>query len=161
VGLYTGLLLVSQLFSGFQTWPHNPDILICDSSRVTISRVNKAVDFWRPLGHSFGNIRKALPDNIFCARGEPPYGVIMIDIPSQGFNFNSHLGTTKTWWNTTTGEIIKSKIEIKTGWESTERVLEHEIGHALGFSDNSITGHMMHRAWIKGGRGDKNLRARP
>ncbi len=157
MGLYTGLLLVAQLFSGTPHWTMAPNILICNNSGATEYRVNKAVRFWVALGHSFGEVYKAPRENIYCASGEPPFATIMIDIPSQDFNFGSHLGTTKMWWHTGTGEILKSKIEIKTGWEASERILEHEIGHALGFKDNSITGHMMNRAWTRGGYKKKGL----
>ena len=92
-----------------------------------------------------------------CVTGTPPYGTIMIDIPSQSFQFGNHLGTTKTWWRTDTGEVFKAKIEIKVGWENKPRVLEHELGHALGFKDNSITGHMMNHTWNRGGYGKRKL----
>ena len=157
MGLYTGFLLVAQLFNGTPSWTMVPNILICNSSRATEYRVEKATVFWKTLGHSFGEIYKAPRDNMHCVSGEPPFATIMIDIPSQDFNFGSHLGTTKMWWHTGTGEILKSKIEIKTGWESSERIIEHEIGHALGYKDNSITGHMMNRAWTKGGYKKKGL----
>ena len=155
---YVGLMLVAQIFSGTQYWAEAPNILICNNSGATEYRVNKAVSFWEALGYSFGTVTKALKGNMSCATGEPPYDTIMIDIPSQDFNFGTHLGTTKIWWNTTTGEIIKSKIEIKSGWELSERIIEHEIGHALGHKDNSITGHMMNGAWTKGGYNKKGLR---
>ena len=69
----------------------------------------------------------------------------------------THLGTTKTWWRTDTGEIFKAKIEIKVGWENRPRILEHELGHALGFKDNNSTGHMMNHAWDRGGYKKKGL----
>ena len=49
------------------------------------------------------------------------------------------------------------KIEIKIGWENKPRVLEHEIGHALGFKDNNTTGHIMNHAWNRGGYKKKGL----
>ena len=157
MGLYTSFVLVAHLFTGNPSWIDSPNILICESSRVTVKRTTEAVKFWQELGHSFGGISKALPDNMYCVKGEPPYGTIMIDIPSQDFKFGNHLGSTKTWWKTDTGEIFKYKIEIKTGWESTERILEHELGHAIGFSDNSSVGHMMNKVWTRGGYRKKGL----
>ena len=158
VGLYTGLLFVAKLFSTTPSWSAAPNILICNNSGATEYRVSRAVRFWEALGHSFGEVYKATSENIHCASGEPPYATIMIDIPSQNFNFGSHLGTTKIWWTTTTGEIIKSKVEIKTGWENSERIIEHEIGHAIGYKDNSIIGHMMNSSWTRGGYNKKGLR---
>lgn len=157
MGIFTGFMLVAQLFTGIPSWKMAPDILICHNSGASEYRVRKAVKFWEPLGYSFGQIYKASKENMSCVTGIPPHATIMIDIPSQSFNFGKHLGTTKIWWRTETGEILKAKIEIKSGWELSERVIEHEIGHALGFKDNRITGHMMNGVWSKGGHRKKGL----
>ena len=96
---------------------------------------------------------KTPPDITIC----PSYNEILVDIPSQDFKFGDHLGTTRIWWKTETGEILKSKIEIVTGWENSERIIEHEIGHALGFKDNNIVGHLMNKVWTKGGYNRRGL----
>lgn len=167
MGLYvsTSIFLISQFFStslnndrfSSPTWKVEPEILICHNSHVSSYRVEKAARFWKNLGHPIGKITKAQVNNYDCAVGIPQFGVIMIDIPSQDFQFGEHLGLTKTWWRTDTGEILKSKIEIGNGSEETERILEHELGHALGFKDNSETGHMMNGSWNKGGFKKKGL----
>ena len=152
------LLLVTNLFATKPTWEMKPDIIICSDSQVTNLRIDRATEFWKSLNHDFGNVTRMSRDYLPCVTGEPPYGTIMIDIPSQDLNFGSHLGTTKTWWRTDTGEVFKAKIEIKVGWENKPRVLEHEIGHALGYKDNNITGHLMNHAWNRGGYNKKGLR---
>jgi len=157
MGMYVGFMLAVQVFTGTPSWQETPDILICHNSGASVYRVERALSFWKNLGHSFGTVKKADRHNMSCVMGEPPYGTIMIDIPSQDFEFGNHLGSTKTWWRTDTGEAFKAKIEIKTGWEDTERILEHEIGHALGFTDNSVTGHMMNGVWAQGGYRKKGL----
>jgi hypothetical protein len=151
------LLLVTNLFATKPTWDMKPDIIVCSDSRVTNLRIDRATEFWKTLNHDFGIVMRASRDYLPCVTGEPPYGTIMIDIPSQGFDFGDHLGTTKTWWRTDTGEVFKAKIEIKVGWENKPRVLEHEIGHALGFKDNSVTGHIMNHIWQRGGYGRRGL----
>ena len=95
-----------------------------------------------------------------CVTGEPNYGEIIIDIPSAGFQYGQQLGSTATYWRTDTGEILKAKIEIAGGWESTERVLEHELGHALGLKDNNHAGHIMNKSWISGGTNSKGTENR-
>lgn len=139
-------------------WEQPPDILVCDSSAVKINRVHRATRYWSHLGYSFGNIQKALPSNFICMRGEPLANQILIDIPSQNFSFGEHLGTTRTWWRTDTGQILKAKIEIVSGWENSERILEHELGHAIGWKDNNITGHIMNRSWSRGGTNSRGMR---
>jgi len=151
------LLLITNLFATKPTWEMKPDIIVCSDSRVTNLRIDRATEFWKALNHDFGEVTRALKDNMACVTGEPQYGTIMIDIPSQGFDFGNHLGTTKTWWRTDTGEVFKAKIEIKVGWENKPRVLEHEIGHALGYKDNNTIGHLMNHAWNRGGYGKRGL----
>ncbi len=151
------LLLITNIFATKPTWQIKPDIVICSDSRVSNLRIDRATEFWKTLNHEFGTITKASRDNMACVTGEPQYGTIMIDIPSQNFDFSDHLGTTKTWWRTDTGEIFKAKIEIKVGWENRPRVLEHELGHALGYKDNNTTGHLMNHEWARGGYKKKGL----
>ena len=151
------LLLVTNIFATKPTWQIKPDIVVCSDSRVSNLRIDKATEFWKTLNHDFGTVTRASRDNMACVTGEPDYGTIMIDIPSQNFDFSSHLGTTKTWWRTDTGEIFKAKIEIKIGWENKPRVLEHELGHALGYKDNNTTGHLMNHEWARGGYKKKGL----
>ncbi len=150
-------LLVTNLFATKPTWDIKPDIIVCSDSRVSNLRIDRATEFWKALNHDFGTVTRVSRDNMACVTGEPDYGTIMIDIPSQNFDFSSHLGTTKTWWRTDTGEIFKAKIEIKIGWENKPRVLEHELGHALGYKDNNTTGHLMNHEWARGGYKKKGL----
>ena len=139
-------------------WERPPDILICPESNIKTERVRKATRYWNNLGYSFGSVQTALPGNFRCASGDPYMNEIIIDIPSQNFSFGQHLGTTRTWWRTDTGQIIKAKIEIATGWENEERVIEHELGHAIGWKDNTLRGHIMNRSWSAGGLNSRGLR---
>ena len=92
-----------------------------------------------------------------CATGEPLFGQIMIDIPSSNFRFNDHLGNTKTWFSEEDKRILKVKIEILEGWSDSSRILEHELGHALGWNDVNITGHIMNGVWSRSGNNVKGL----
>jgi len=154
--------LVSKMSRGIKTnnlyWEQPPDILICSSSNIKTDRVRKATRYWSNLGYSFGIVQRASPSNFRCVNGDPLTNQIIVDIPSQQFSFGEHLGTTRTWWRTDTGQIIKAKIEILGGWENTERILEHELGHAIGWKDNTITGHIMNRSWSHGGMSSRGMR---
>jgi len=145
-------------------WPEPPDVLLCHGGPVSMHRLRKAVNYWENLGYNFGTVSEALRDNYACATGNVPYGTIMIDIPGQTFKMGKHLGSTKTWkasnpeMCSTAPEILKAKIEIISAWGNSERILEHEIGHALGWNDISITGHIMNSAWASGGYNSRGLR---
>ena len=140
------------------TWRFTPDVLVCDRGPVTMSRVQRAVGYWEALGYTFGSVRQATPDHFGCATNKVPFNTIMIDIPSQSFKMGTHLGSTKTWRNAEANRIIKAKIEIIPAWGATERILEHEFGHALGWNDIHHTGHIMNGAWSLGGFGSEGLR---
>lgn len=132
-------------------WMRTPDILICHRGPVTPDRVHRALQYWTRLGYTFGTVSEALPGNGECLTNGAGYGTITIDIPSQGFRFGTHLGSTKTWRYTASDEIFKARIEIIPAWGSSERILEHEIGHALGWRDMRSTGHIMNSIWSSGG----------
>ena len=88
-------LLVTNLFATKPTWDMKPDIIVCSDSRVSNLRIDRATEFWKALNHDFGTVTRVSRDNMACVTGEPDYGTIMIDIPSQNFDFskfNSRLG---------------------------------------------------------------------
>ena len=53
-------------------------------------------------------------------------------------------------------EIQWAKIYLKSNVK--ERVLEHELGHALGWMHTKQSGHMMHEKLIYGGWKDTGLK---
>lgn len=140
------------------SWRYPPNIILCHRGPVNMGRTEKAVGYWKRLGYEFGNIKIAPSDDYGCATGQVPYSTIMIDIPSQGFKMGTHLGTTKTWRNNDTGQIFKAKIEIMSAWGDSERILEHELGHAMGFDDVHHVGHIMNGSWSLGGYGTEGLK---
>ena len=141
-------------------WQFPPDILVCHRGPVSMNRVQRAAEYWEGLGYTFGNVTQAPSDHYNCATGKVPYGTIMIDIPGQKFKMGKHLGTTKTWRSHApyADQIFKAKIEIIPAWGSSERILEHEIGHALGWNDIRHTGHIMNGIWSLGGYGAEGLK---
>ena len=139
-------------------WSEPPEILLCHNGPVTISRIERAIRYWTRLGYTFGTVRQALPGNTACLTNEASAGTITIDIPSQEFRFGTHLGSTKAWRYTANNEIFKARIEIIPAWGTSERILEHEIGHALGWKDMNSTGHIMHSVWAAGGYNSAGVR---
>jgi hypothetical protein len=138
-------------------WDLTPNIIICDGAPISVDRVHRGVEYWRRLGHKIGTVTAADRGHLGCLTGSPRIGEIHIDLASQSFKMEQHIGFTRTWSIKDTKEIFKSRIEIMSGWGNTERVIEHELGHALGFRDYNQTGHIMHSNWSRGGHKFKGL----
>ena len=130
-------------------WQLPPEVRVCVTAPVSERRVNKALDFWRELGYSFSriyfnDISRHCIENVFS------YNTIIIDL-IDGSHREPALATTTSWIDRETREILKAKIALKNSWGEAERILEHELGHALGWLDYNQTGHIMHHEWSRGG----------
>ncbi len=139
-------------------WDVIPDIIICDGAPVSLQRVENAAEYWRHLGHNIGEVTVASHNNYGCINQIALVGTIQINLASQSFDMARQIGLTKTWSIKDTKEIFKSRIEVMSGWGDTERIMEHELGHALGFRDYNQTGHIMHSDWSRGGLNAKGLK---
>ena len=139
-------------------WIVKPDIIICPNAPVRPDRVKQAVDFWKKLGYTFNEITVAEPNDFSCAREIILIGEIIIDLAGQDFLMSEHLAVTKTWIRKDTNEILKARIEIMSGWGNSERIMEHELGHALGWRDYNRIGHLMNSNWPMGGHDIKGLK---
>lgn len=128
-------------------WKVAPSIRICEGAPVTLSRVNQAVEFWQRLGYEFGSVEK--DDSVECSFTQI-HNSIMIDLIGQDF-IEPNLAMTKTLTSNKTKEIKMAKIFIKSTAANKERVLEHEIGHALGWRHFRQRYHLMNDSWSDGG----------
>lgn len=135
-------------------WQMNPGVTVCGNSGVSMTRASKAIKYWEMLGYKFDYIR--MDHQINCHT--PRYGEIIITLPEQDFNFNEHLASTRTTISNKTKEIVKAKIQIYPKSAQKERVLEHEIGHALGWPHINQPYHIMNSNWHSGGHNSSGLR---
>ena len=131
------------------SWQFSPQVVVCERSELKKKNVTSAVGYWERLGYKFEPIIFASDDNPSCVNG-PRFGEIVMDMPSQEFDF-TNLGQTKTYINGELSLIIKARIEIQRAALTKERVLEHEIGHALGWQHTRRSYHMMNPTWQRGG----------
>ena len=83
----------------------------------------------------------------------------MIDLPDAGFDWN-YLARTRVYKLTETKEILWATIKIQQTAVTKPRVLEHEIGHALGWPHFGRRGHLMNALWQNGGYNTAGLQAR-
>ena len=130
-------------------WQFPPEVRVCATAPVSERRVKKALDFWRDLGYSFSKIYFNDVSR-HCIETTFSYNTIIIDL-IDGSHREPALATTTSWIDRETREILKAKIALKNTWGEADRILEHELGHALGWLDYNQTGHIMHHEWSRGG----------
>lgn len=134
-------------------WEMLPLVRVCADTGIPIGRVEKAVHYWEKLGYNFDGVYKSYAP--LCS--EPKYGEIVITIPESGFS-SDHMAATRLYTSVRTQEIIKAKIFILPKNARKERVLEHEIGHALGWKHYPQRYHIMHPSWENGGHDSYGLK---
>jgi len=126
-------------------WNDPPDIRVCKSARVTKTRVEAAVRFWERLGYSFGEIIMDQSTGI-CT---PRMFEILFRLPQQSDfqrkDLSSHLACTLTHRMQSNSEIVKAEIFFIAITDSNRPLMmEHEIGHALGWQHVNSSYHIMH-----------------
>lgn len=128
-------------------WPSQPTVVICKDAPTSASAVGSAVSWWRSLGYRFWTV---IPDSIHygCLMGEPKGNILIRLIDNRGSNPHN-LATTYIYYNKASGEILWAEILLRE--EPRERVLEHELGHALGWLHYSRRNHIMHPEWVNTG----------
>jgi hypothetical protein len=137
------------------SWAVAPNIFVCKNAPVSRHRLERALGFWKKLGYSFGDV--FYDDESFgCINERLGFGGITIDLIGQKFR-EPNIGMTWNWKHNETNEIVKSRIEIKNNWGGSPRVLEHELGHALGWLDFKKRNHLMNHNWIEGGSESRGL----
>ncbi len=134
-------------------WDVTPTIRICQSSEVDVYRVSHASRYWEKLGYKFDGVY--LDSSPTCMN--PRFGEILVALPEGDFR-SSHMASTKIYTHVKNNTIVKAKIYITPRNSKKQRVLEHEIGHALGWSHYNQKFHMMNSNWFLGGYDDRGLR---
>lgn len=134
-------------------WKDNPRIRICATSEVPLYRATQAARYWESVGYTFKDIRK---DHLSTCMNPRP-GEIIITLPEVGFA-DSHMASTRIYTHKETGDIVKAKIHILPKHAKKNRVLEHELGHALGWMHYRQKFHIMHPNWHQGGYDHRGIR---
>ena len=147
--------VISRSPKAYYRWKEIPEVRVCKSAPVSRSRVEKALRFWRNLGYEFDG--PFFDDESAWCIGERDIGVITIDIIGQDFK-EPNMAMTRVYHDTRYAKIVGAQIQIKKSQAGKDRVLEHEIGHALGWKHHPRRFHIMHPDWKEGGWDTKGLR---
>jgi len=134
-------------------WGIIPTIRVCASTKVPTYRAIQAAKYWESAGYTFRDVRKDPLSTCMNARA----GEIIITLPEIGFA-DSHMASTRIYTHKETGEIVKAKIHILPKNAKKDRVLEHELGHALGWMHHRQKFHIMHPNWYQGGYDRSGIR---
>jgi hypothetical protein len=130
-------------------WAFTPAVRVCSVSPLPVHDVANAIRWWQNLGYEFDIIYSS--DCIKINK----FGTITITLDQGQLFMNNLLGSTTLYADSDTNEIYWATIELRHPY--TERVLEHEVGHALGWLHTRTRGHMMHPLHFEGGWDDDVL----
>ena len=126
-----------------------PTVIVCEYAPVSKIQINSATAFWEQLGYRFYTtqykhdpLHKCLSDN--------PVGYIVIHLVSSNIKMDdTSLAQTHFYVDNDTSEIEWAMIYMRADVRKT--VLEHELGHALGFLHYNMINHLMNEKWAMGG----------
>ena len=133
-------------------WTKTPMVFVCKEAPVQEDEVKRAISFWRTLGYDLvgpfmdeGEIEACVTNNRTYSRGN-----IIIQLRGQQFN-DEMFAMTTTFRVEKTDELIGAIIELQGFARDRERILEHELGHALGWKHYNKYGHLMNEDYTMGG----------
>jgi len=123
-------------------WSSMPSFTFCDESRISRGRARSGISYWKRLGYPIENVRYNVSDEE-CLR-DPMLGEVMIKLVTSDIPIHDNLAVTRVQYRTDTRQIQKAIIYVIGGFSSKERLIEHEIGHALGWGHYRRHYHIMH-----------------
>ena len=140
---------------GIKYWDYPPDIVLCPGPKISQARFKRAIKYWENLGYTFGNITTIT--EIHGCSLEPSTGEIMISLFSGEIPIGSNLAVTQVHFYTATSEILSSRISMLPAHSNKPWILEHEIGHALGWDHFNQTGHIMNPEYDRLGSNSRGV----
>ncbi len=122
-------------------WIITPKITFCKSSGISETRAQQAVSYWKKLGYPILEV-KFIRNDAECIR-DTEYGEIMVKIINSDTPIRNNLAVTSVAYRSDTRVILTASIYMIPGYANKPRVIEHEIGHALGWGHYRRSYHIM------------------
>ena len=119
-------------------WKSPPTVRVCYNTPIFKYKVEEALKFWENLGYKFGTI--SYNDTTEWCTGDAYFGAITI-MPNKQFLGEGVLALTRR--HTYNSMITGVRIEITNRGFGRDLLLEHELGHALGWPHYNAEGHIM------------------
>lgn len=122
-------------------WKYPPIVLNCSGSEIEESTIKRAIEFWADKGEEIYFYEYNRLGSI-CKDVDLISGFIVLKT-QEGEDLESGvLASTKR--SSRLGIIQSATIVFKPGTHNFILLLEHELGHAFGYSHRKIPGHIMH-----------------
>ena len=131
-------IFLEKKFLKVYKWKSPPVIANCYSENINEENLQKAINFWRSKGESISGYimnpsedicESKFPSGFIIIRGKKDFG----DYETLGSTFKFTLGL----------NIVYSVIYLRNKSDNLDLLLEHEIGHALGYTHTDYVGHIM------------------
>jgi len=132
-----------------------PSFIFCKSSGISRSRASQGISYWRRLGYPISNIQY-VNDAPEC-HGDVPDGTVVIRLIDNTIAIGNNLAVTKVYYYRESKKIIRADIYLISGYANRARLIEHEIGHALGWKHYNRHLHIMNSEYDNTGHDSTGL----
>lgn len=135
-----------------------PEFVFCKSSGISRTRASQGISYWKRLGYPITRVR-------YDVEGEecynnPRYGTVLIRLIDNTIPIHQELGVTKVYYQTDTKAIQGATIYLIGGYANRPRLIEHEIGHSLGWRHHNRYLHIMNSEYDETGNDSSGVRYR-
>ncbi len=122
-------------------WNNDPVLINCAGNDINESTIQRAVKFWKEKGEHVYFYEYKGVDSI-CKDVKPLDGFIIIKTQTTETMKQNVLASTSR--RSRLGVVQSAIITFKPGRHNFLLLLEHELGHAFGYSHTKVQGHVMH-----------------
>ena len=138
-------------------WKYPPTVRVCYNLPIFEYKIERALMFWRYLGYEFGEI--IYDDTSEYCTGNKTAGSIVI-MPNRKYLGDGKFAITKRYSLEKPRLITGARIEIARMAYGEDLLLEHELGHALGWTHSPQKGHIMYPYLRQSGTNSDGLKKR-